>query len=69
MANLQQTSNTVLIYDLNYPGGIAQLQCASVTAKEFMDRAPARYVEALIAGQTAVFTGPTRIIIDSAIVA
>jgi hypothetical protein len=39
MANLAQNrGNLCLIYDLNYPGGIAQLQIASCGAREFMDR-------------------------------
>jgi hypothetical protein len=67
MANLAQNrGNLVLIYDLNWPGGIAQLQISSVGAREALDRAPSRYVETLSGGQVATFTGPTRIIIDSA---
>jgi hypothetical protein len=67
MANLQQYGeNIVTIWDLNDPSGIAQLQISSVGAREFMDRAPARYVEFLTAGQTpGPKTGANRIIIDS----
>jgi hypothetical protein len=67
MSNITQNrGNICLIYDLNYPGGIAQLQISSVGAREFMDRQPARYVETLGAGQVATFARFTRIIIDSA---
>jgi hypothetical protein len=67
-ANLAQNrGNLCLIYDLNWPGGIAQLQIASCGAREFLDRHPARYVETLAGGQVATFTGPARIIIDGAV--
>jgi hypothetical protein len=66
MANLKQSSNIVTIYDLNDASGIAQLQISSAGAREFMDRAPARYVETLTAGQVVgPKAGVNRIIIDS----
>jgi hypothetical protein len=45
---------------------MAQLQISSAGAREFMDRAPARYVETLTAGQVVgPKAGVNRIIIDS----
>ena len=67
MANLQQRSNIVTIWDVSTPGACQQLQISSVGAREWMDRAPSRYVETLTAGQTPDPTksGNNRVIIDS----
>ncbi|KJC35648.1 hypothetical protein UP09_30970 [Bradyrhizobium sp. LTSP885] len=65
MANLQQHSNLITIWNVSNPSACVQYQISSVGAREFMDR-DANYVETLTAGQTPDPTksGRNRIIID-----
>jgi hypothetical protein len=63
MANLVQYNDIVTIWDTN---DNSQLQCASITAKEFIDRGAGRYVEFLAPGQVpGPRSGVNKVIIDS----